>query len=105
MRFRRPDGRTAKVTLGDVDLSGRELEGEPVIGQSLTLAAARALATNLTRHRARGIDVVATRQAEVARTRDAAVKRSANTFGAALPQFFADYKTRKHRLARSAPLA
>ena len=41
LRFRRPDGRPAKMTLGVVDLSGREMEGQPVIGQPLTLSAAR----------------------------------------------------------------
>jgi hypothetical protein len=32
LRFRRPDGKTAKLTLGPVDLSGAETPDEPVIG-------------------------------------------------------------------------
>jgi hypothetical protein len=44
MRFRRPGGKPAKMRLGPFDLSGREVEGTPAMGQPLTLAAARALA-------------------------------------------------------------
>jgi Arm DNA-binding domain len=58
MRFRRPDGKTAKLTLGPVDLSGQEAEGEPVVGAPLTLASARRLAAEVHRERARGRDVV-----------------------------------------------
>jgi hypothetical protein len=32
MRFRRPDGKPGKVTLGPVDFSGSELKGEPEVG-------------------------------------------------------------------------
>ena len=32
LRFRRPDGRPAKLTLGPVDLSARETRDDPVIG-------------------------------------------------------------------------
>src|SRR5690348_5108882 len=57
MRFRRSaDGRPAKLTLGPVDLSGHELEGDPEIGMPLTLAAARALAASIHRQRAQGKD-------------------------------------------------
>src|SRR4249919_2431922 len=44
MRFRTPAGRIGKLTLGTFDPSGRELAGEPQIGQPLTVAAAHALA-------------------------------------------------------------
>ena len=59
MRFRRPNGKTAKLTLGPVDPTGREHSGEPTIGMPLTLAAARRLATEMHRQRALGRDVVA----------------------------------------------
>src|SRR5262245_22347581 len=59
LRFRRPDGTKAKLTLGVADLSGRELQGAPVLGQPLTLAAARALAADIHRQRALGSDVIA----------------------------------------------
>jgi integrase len=55
MRFRKPDGSHAKLTLGTFDLSGKE--GEPVLGAPLTLAGARALAAEVHRQRAAGIDV------------------------------------------------
>ena len=32
VRFRRPDGRPAKLTLGTCDATGQEAEGEPAIG-------------------------------------------------------------------------
>jgi hypothetical protein len=35
MRFRRPDGSPGKLTLGAVDLSGKEAQGEPVMGAPL----------------------------------------------------------------------
>ena len=59
MRFRRPSGKPAKLTLGPVDLSGKEAEGEPVLNSPLTLASVRRLATEIHRQRAMGHDVVA----------------------------------------------
>lgn len=56
MRFRRPDGRPAKLTLGPVDLSG-DHNDEAIIGTPLTLASARHLASEINRQRARGQDV------------------------------------------------
>ena len=53
--------RPTKLVLGPVDFSS-EAEGEPVIGQPLTLAAARRLAADVGRERARGKDVVADRK-------------------------------------------
>lgn len=54
LRFRRPGGKTAKLTLGPVDLSGKEATAEPVLGIPLTLAGARQLAGELHRQRAMG---------------------------------------------------
>lgn len=59
MRFRRPNGDPAKLTLGPAALVGGEMEGEPVLGSPLTLAAARRLAMQVHQDRARGKDVVA----------------------------------------------
>ena len=64
MRFRRPSGKSAKLTLGPVDLTGHESEAEPVIGQPLTLASARRLAMELHRQRAMGKDIVAVKHRE-----------------------------------------
>lgn len=60
MRFRRPSGKPAKLTLGPVDLSGRETNADPVIGAPLTLASARGLAAEVHRQRARGSAASAT---------------------------------------------
>ena len=59
MRFRRPNGQPAKLTLGTVDLSGKELKDKPEIGMPLSLPAARQLAAEVHRQRAMGRDVIA----------------------------------------------
>jgi integrase len=96
MRFRRPDGKPAKLTLGPVDLSDNEAADEPTLGGALTLRQARELANQIDRKRARGIDVVAQYKADKTRHRIAAAEKAANTFGAAAREFFIDYKT-KHK--------
>ena len=83
MRFRRPDGRPGKITLGPFDRSGRELTGDPQIGQPLTLQAARQLAATVHRDRALGHDVVADHRARRHRQRTEIEERAANTFAAA----------------------
>ena len=95
MRFRRPDGKPAKLTLGRVDLSDSETADEPVLGGALTLRAARQLANKLDRDRARGQDVVEQHKAQQHRQRTAAIERNANSFGACVREFFAEYKTRR----------
>lgn len=96
LRFRRPDGRPAKLTLGPVDLGDKETSDEPVIGGALTLRAARQLANKIDRDRARGVDVVEERKAARLRQRAAAQDRAANTFGACTREFFAEYRS-KHK--------
>jgi integrase len=59
MRFRRPNGKPAKLTLGPLAISGDEMEGDPAIGAPLTLAAARRLAEKINHERALGRDVTA----------------------------------------------
>ncbi|MGO9684616.1 MAG: tyrosine-type recombinase/integrase [Steroidobacteraceae bacterium] len=100
MRFRTPTGRIAKVTLGSVDLSGRELKGDPAIGQPLSLQAARQLAATVHRERALGRDVAAEHKARRHRQRTEIEERSASTFGAAVRDYvneFARPKTRNWR--------
>jgi Arm DNA-binding domain len=64
MRFRRPNGVRAKLVLGPLDATGKEMAGDPQIGQPLTPAAARALAGQINRQRAMGIDVIAARRSK-----------------------------------------
>jgi integrase len=80
MRFRRPDGRPAKLHLGAVDLSGKEIDGDPVIGMPLSLAAARQLAATVHRDRQRDIDVVDARKTEKKRKKNQALADAANNF-------------------------
>jgi integrase len=95
MRFRRPDGRPAKLVLGRYDSAGREQRDDPEIGMPLTLAAARQLATKVHLRRARGEDVVADHKARRHRQRDEAEQRAATSFGPCLREFFADHKVKK----------
>lgn len=87
MRFRRPGGTPAKLTLGTLDLSGRELNAAPVIGQPLSVSAARQLAAAVLRERALGADVFADHAA--ARRRRKA--KNAETFGDAAQQFVEEH--------------
>jgi integrase len=95
MRFRRPDGKPCKLTLGRVDLSDAETADAPTLGGALTLRQARQLANEIDRQRARGLDVVAERRVEKHRERTAAAQRSASTFAAAAREFFVDHKVKR----------
>jgi integrase len=86
MRFRRPDGRAGKIVLGSLDLSEHELEADPEIGQSLSLAAARALASKLLRERKRR-DVIGDHKAAKHRLRIKVEEGAANTFGVSVRRF------------------
>lgn len=93
MRFRRPGGKSCKLTLGRYDAGGEPTD-EPVIGGPLTLAMARQLAASIARQRMRGVDVVAEQKAEKERRRSENETRVANAFGTAVREFFIDHKTR-----------
>jgi integrase len=97
MRFRRPDGRSGKLTLGPVDLSGREAKAEPVLGTPLTLAAARAVASEVHRQRALGRDVIADYVAQKQRFRVESEEARTNSFGALAPEFIEQYAKPKTR--------
>jgi integrase len=94
MRFRRPDGRGAKLTLGQVDLAA-EPSGPPALGGPLTLAQARMLAAEIARDRARGLDVIGQEKARRSRQTTAAATAAANSFAAVTREFFMDHKTKK----------
>jgi integrase len=97
MRFRRPNGKPAKLTLGPVDLSGKEAESEPVLDSPLTLAAARRLAADVHRQRAMGRDVVAEYDASRRRQKSEHLSRAKNTFAAAARDFIEQYASKKTR--------
>lgn len=97
MRFRRPDGKPAKLTLGPVDFSGSELEGAPQIGQPLTLAAARLLAAKVHQDRARGLDPIGDHKTRKRRQHAEILERGASTFTVAVRDYIEQYARRKTR--------
>jgi integrase len=100
LRFCRPSGQPAKLTLGTLDLTGAEISDEPVIGQPLTLGAAHALATKVHRQRALGRDVIADYQVLKHQHRVQAEQGAANAFPVLVRQFIAEHaqpKTRRWR--------
>lgn len=97
LRFRRPNGRPAKLTLGPLDLSGKEAPAQPTIGHPLTLASARALAAELGRQRVRGRDVVADHEAAKSRQQFEQATRAQNTFAGAARDFIEQHARKKTR--------
>jgi integrase len=96
MRFRRPDGKPAKIVLGPVDMSGRELDGAPEVGMPLTLSAARALAADIHRQRAQGKDVIGDYKTARHRQRAKLQERNGNTFTQAARDYLAHHRLRKN---------
>jgi integrase len=97
MRFRRPNGKPAKLTLGPVDMSGKEAESEPVLDSPLTLASVRRLAAEIHRQRAMGRDVVADCDASRRRQKSEHESRAKSTFAAAASDFIEQYASKKTR--------
>jgi integrase len=97
LRFRRPGGKPAKLTLGVLDASSSEAESVPVLGQPLTLASARRLAAEIGHQRALGRDVVAEYDASRRRQRSEFETRAKNTFAAAARDFVEQYASKKTR--------
>jgi hypothetical protein len=95
LRFRKPDGASAKLTLGSVDLSGKELEGAPVIGQPLSLAAARLLAADVHRQRKMGRDVIGDHAAAKLRVRAEREQINGSAFGTLVQQFINEHTVPK----------
>jgi Arm DNA-binding domain len=110
MRFRRPNGKHGKLTLGPVDLSGRkppidEKTGKPImvkpkIGSPLNLTEARWLAADIEHQRNSDLDVIAEHKTAKVRRRTDFGEREAHTFGQAARDFIdrhARPKTRRWR--------
>jgi integrase len=95
VRLRRPDGTSAKLSLGPVDFSDKDTADEPVRGAAMTLGQARVYAAEIDRKRARDIDVVAEEKAAALRKRSAVADAEANSFITAAREFFKDYETKK----------
>jgi hypothetical protein len=95
LRYRRPSGKSAKLTLGPVDLSGTESVTAPRLGTPLSLKAARQLAAEQLRTLAHGIDVGVKHLGEKRREREQASHAAVNSF-ASLARIFIDEHCRKH---------
>jgi hypothetical protein len=93
MRFRKPNGKSAKLTLGTFN-PGRPASGAPAIGGPLTLSEARALAADVNRQRAVGHDVVSQTKAEKERIRADARGRG-DGFADVAREFIDKHKVRK----------
>jgi integrase len=95
VRLRRPDGTSAKLTLGPVDFSDKDTADETVAGGSLTLWQARQRAAEIDRRRAGRHDVVLEEKASRERKRTAVADAEANSFATAVREFFINYETGK----------
>ena len=100
MRFRRPGGKPGKIRLGPFDLNGKELQAEPVIGQPLSLSAARQLAASVHRSRALGVDALGEIRAKRLHQRVEIEQQAGNTFAACARDYINEYakpQTRRWR--------
>ena len=95
LRLRRPNGQSAKVTLGTCDATGTEIAGDPAVGSHLTLAAARRVAADLHRQRAMGKDIAAEAIAAKRRKKHEREGLAANAFGNAVVDYVAHAKTKQ----------
>jgi integrase len=102
MRFRRPDGRNARLVLGGFDPAKRTSHKEPQIGADLTLVEARMLAGRIHHERARGADVIADRKADKIKRRLQAAADKENSFAPLARQYFEHHARHKQRRWREA---
>ena len=99
MRFRRPNGQPAKLTLGTVDLSGKELKDKPEIGMPLSLPRRASLPLKCIASARWAVMLL--QITPLPGTDGGSSKRgAANTFGILAPQFIEEHarpKTRRWR--------
>ncbi|MHC2367451.1 integrase [Bradyrhizobium diazoefficiens] len=93
MRFRRPNGKLARIHLGAVALNEIEAEAEPAFGTSLGLASARRLAADVNRERSLGRDFIAAKHQQKIDWK----RKSASTFDKAAMEFVEQHVRRKTR--------
>jgi integrase len=97
MRFRRPDGRNARLVLGGFDPTPREPHAKPEIGASLTLVEARLLAGRIHHERAGGADVISDRKASKLRQRLQIAADKDSSFGVLVRRYFEEHARHKTR--------
>lgn len=94
-RFRNKSGKPTKLPLGPFTTT--ELTGAPVVGQALTLPAARQLVGELNRRRNAGEDLIATYQAQRRRAVTLATEAAAASFVAASRHYIETGRSRSTR--------
>jgi integrase len=99
MRFRRPDGRNARLVLGLHDPTPREPHplAELQIGASLTLVEARMLAGKINHARAGGADVISDRKADKIKQRLQIAADQENSFTALARRYFEEHARHRQR--------
>jgi hypothetical protein len=97
LRYRRPDGRSARLMLGSVYAANQEPATEQVIGGHMTLAGARRLVATLQHEIALGRDPGAAHLTTKRRQRVEADTRASNTFGTAARDFIEQYASKRIR--------
>jgi integrase len=97
MRFRRPDGRNARLVLGDFDRTGRTPVAKPEIGSSLTLTEARLLAVRILNERAGGVDVISERKASKLRQRLQIAADKENAFATVARAYYEEHARHETR--------
>jgi len=99
MRFRRPDGRNARLVLGLFDPTPRDPhpQAKLQIGASLTLVEARLLAGRIHHERAGGADVISDRKADKIKQRLRIAADLENSFTALARRYFEEHARHKQR--------
>jgi integrase len=99
MRFRRPDGRNARLVLGGFDPTPRDPHPQDKlqIGASLTLVEARLLAGRIHHERAGGADVISDRKADKLKQRLQIAADQENSFTLQARRYFEEHARHKQR--------
>jgi len=99
MRFRRPDGRNARLVLGGFDPTPRDPHPQDKlqIGASLTLVEARLLAGRIHHERAGGADVISDRKADKLKQRLQIAADQENSFTLLARRYFEEHARHKQR--------
>jgi integrase len=95
LRFRRPDGRNARLVLGRFDPNrakkDKDVHAKPEIGGPLLITEARLMAGRINLQRAGGADVISDRKADKIKRRLHAAADKDNAFGPLVRRYFEEH--------------
>ena len=97
LRFRRPDGRNARLVLGRFDPTPRDPHPKPEIGAALNVVEARMLAGRIHHQRAGGADVISDRKADKLRQRLQIAADKDNAFASLVRRYFEEHASHRTR--------